>query len=123
MSGNRYLIDTNIAIYLLSGDPKIAEVLDQNQIYISFVTELELLGFRDFENDELAIIKEFLNNVIVIDINTNIKIKTIELRKKRRLKLPDAIVAATAHYLNIPLLTADKQFKSIEDVQIIIYAL
>ena len=34
MSGNSYLIDTNIAIYLLSGDPKIAGVLDQNQIYI-----------------------------------------------------------------------------------------
>ena len=123
MSGNSYLIDTNIAIYLLAGDPKIAEVLDQNQIYISFVSELELLSFRDFTDDELDIIQDFLNNVIIIDINTTIKARTIKLRKKRRIKLPDAIVAATAHYLNIPLLTADKQFKSIEDVQIIIYSL
>lgn len=43
MSGNRFLIDTNIAIYLLAGDLRIAEMLDKTQIYFSFISELELL--------------------------------------------------------------------------------
>ena len=41
---------------------------------------------------------------------------TINIRKTNNLKLPDAIIAATAHYLNIPLITADKGFKTIDDI-------
>ncbi len=47
MNGNNYLIDTNIAIYLLGGDQRIAEFLHQNSIFLSFITEFELLGFKN----------------------------------------------------------------------------
>ena len=121
MNGNRYLIDTNIAIYLLGGDSKIAELLDKTQIYFSFISELELLSFKKLSTPEKAIIKDFLDDVVIIDINKKIKDYTIKLRENNSLKLPDSIIAATSKFLNIPLLTADQEFKNIEDPQIILY--
>jgi len=121
MNGNRYLVDTNIIIYLLSGDRKIAEILDRSQVYISFITELELLSFKKLTLSEKSIIKEFLNDIIIFDINAKIKQYTIELRTNLGLKIPDAIIAATAKFLNIPILTADQEFEKIEKQQIIIY--
>lgn len=44
MSGNNFLLDTNIVLYLLSGNTTVAEIIDGTQLYISFVTQLELLG-------------------------------------------------------------------------------
>ena len=121
MNGTRYLIDTNIAIYLLAGDQKIAELLDENQIFISFITELELLSFKELTSSEKTIIKEFLNDVVIIDINKKIKDLTIKFRENNSIKLPDAIIASTAQFLDIPLMTADQQFKNIEDPQILLY--
>ena len=121
MNGNRYLIDTNIAIYLLAGDERIADILDQNQIFLSFISELELLSFKKLSEKEEAIIKRFLDDVIIIDINKRIKDFVVDLRKKRRIKLPDAIIVATGKFLNIPLITADQQLKSISETQIILY--
>lgn len=121
MNGNRYLIDTNIAIYLLGGDQKVAEILDQSQVFVSFISELELLSFEQEDNSDTAILREFLNDVMIIDINKKIKDYTIEIRKERKLKLPDAIIAGTAKFLNIPLMTADDQFRNVEDPPIIYY--
>lgn len=46
MNGDNILIDTNIALYLLSGDRVVAEILDGKNVYVSCNTELELLGFH-----------------------------------------------------------------------------
>jgi predicted nucleic acid-binding protein len=61
-------------------------------------------------------IKRFLSNCKIIDINRSIKDTAINIRKSNKLKLPDAIIAATTLYLNIPLITADKGFKNIDDI-------
>ena len=45
MNGSEYLIDTNIALYLLSGDQTLASLLHQKRIYLSIISEIELLGF------------------------------------------------------------------------------
>ncbi|MHB2149559.1 PIN domain-containing protein [Calditrichota bacterium LG25] len=62
-----------------------------------------------------------MDDVIVIDINSKIKEIAMDIRNKKRLKLPDAINAATALYLNIPLITADKEFDVLEEPQVILY--
>ena len=54
-------------------------------------------------------------------MNSEIKDLTIEIRKKAKLKLPDSIIAATAYYSKTPLLTSDKQFRQIEELEIILY--
>jgi predicted nucleic acid-binding protein len=121
MSGNSYLVDTNIVLYLLAGDKRLADILNDQVIFISFITELELLGFRGLTKQSDKIIKEFISECTILDINKEIKNNTLELRKKFKLKLPDAIIAATAKYINCPLITADKDFEKIEDSRIIIY--
>jgi len=94
---------------------RIAEILNQCQIYLSFISELELLSFRKLSSLEERVIKDFLNDIIIIDINEKIKDFSLQLRKNNGLKLPDAIIAGTAQYLNVPLLTADQEFKNIEN--------
>lgn len=121
MSGNNLLVDTNIALYLLNGDETIAHLLEGKDIYISFITELELLGYQELAPEEIKIIEEFLSNCIVIELNQTIKQLTIELKRKFKIKLPDAIIAATSKYINIPLISADKGFDGISELQFILY--
>jgi predicted nucleic acid-binding protein len=115
------LIDTNIALYLLSGDETIAEILDKTNVYISVISELELLGYQDITNGEKEKIKEFIKDCIIIELNEAIKTLTIDLKQSIKIKLPDAIIAATAMYLNIPLISADIGFEKINEIQFIKY--
>ncbi|MEO9070495.1 MAG: PIN domain-containing protein [Ginsengibacter sp.] len=62
-----------------------------------------------------------MTDCLIISLNNNIKKEYIELRKKYHLKLADAIIAATAIALNIPLITADKQFASVIELNLIQY--
>ena len=121
MSGNSLLIDTNIALYLLNGDETIAELLKGIDVYISFISELELLGFQDLSQEERPLIEEFLSNCIIVELNQSIKKLTIELKQNHKIKLPDAIIAATSKYMNIPLISADKGFEKISELQFIKY--
>ena len=121
MNGNSLLIDTNIALYLLSGDITLSEVLDGKIVYVSFISELELLSYPGLIKHDEEIVNQFISECIVIDINKEIKIKTIELRRTYRLKLPDAIIAATASYLKQPIMTADSDFKKINSIDLIYY--
>ena len=121
MNGNSLLIDTNIALYLLSGDDTLSEVLDGKIVYLSFISELELLSYPGLTKHDEEILVQFISDCIVIDVNKEIKIKTIELRRTYRLKLPDAIIAATASYLKQPIMTADSDFKKIDSIDLIYY--
>lgn len=120
MSGNSIFLDTNILIYLLHGDLKIAELIDNKTFTISFITELELLSIpmNSIQNRK---IKSLLKECYILNINEEIKNHTIDFRNKYNIKLPDAIVAATAHYLDLPLITADKGFKKIDELNLFIY--
>jgi predicted nucleic acid-binding protein len=121
MNGNSFLLDTNIILYLLSGEKKIAEVINGRQWNVSFITELELLGYRSIVSSEKERIKKFLDNCIVTDINQEIKEYTIQIRQDTKLPLPDCIIGATAMYLDIPLFTADRDFKKIKSLPLILF--
>ncbi len=64
-------------------------------------------------------IKRFLGDCIIIDLNPLIKDYAIKFRRKYNLKLPDSIIAATAHYLAIPLFSADKDFLPVKEIDFI----
>jgi len=121
MSGNSLLIDTNIALYLLNGDTTIADLLNGRDIHISFITELELLGFQGIRKEDISFINGLLDSCIIIDLNQAIKRATINLKQNYKIKLPDAIIAATSIYMNLPLISADKNFDRIDDLQFIRY--
>lgn len=82
MSGRSFLIDTNIALYQLMGNITVAEILDGAKLYVSFVTELELLGYKGISAKEQRAVKMFLDECIIIDINNEIKNQTIEIKQK-----------------------------------------
>ena len=121
MNGSRIFVDTNILLYFLNGDQEVIDMISDKDVVISFISELELLSFPRLNNNTEKTIKGLLKNCVIIDINPEIKDLTIELRKKSKLKLPDSIIAATAYYNKLPILTADKQFRSLEELDIIIY--
>jgi len=58
MSGNSFLIDTNIILYVLNGNKGLAKKIDNKEIYVSFITELELLGYKGIDDSVLKIIKD-----------------------------------------------------------------
>ncbi|MEY4929579.1 MAG: hypothetical protein RI909_303 [Bacteroidota bacterium] len=121
MNGNSVILDTNIVLYLLNGDQVLSELLNQKKLYLSFISQLELLGFKGITAKQQTEINKFIQECIVIDINEEIKQEVILLRKKSKLKLPDCIVLATARFLSLPLITSDQDFKTIPFTEIIIY--
>ncbi len=114
----KVLLDTNAVLYYLT-DKNISNI--NCEFAISFITEIELLAYPMMKKDEEKIIKTFLNYVDIIDINSFIKNETINIRKNFNIKIPDAIICATARYLDIPLITNDKQFFKIKDCICISY--
>ena len=121
MNGNKLFLDTNIILYLLNGDQTLAELLNEKQLYISVITELELLAYKGITAAEENIIKEFVWQCKTITINTAVKQETIRIRKAYNTKLPDSIIIATALYLDLPLITADTDFKKVEELTLIHY--
>lgn len=121
MNGNNVVLDTNIILYLLQGDAVLQDFLKEKDFTLSFVNELELLGFKNITPDEENALRYFLDECAILDINQGIKDITVELRRKYSLKLPDAIIGATAIFLGIPLLSADKHFAQIEELLFVLY--
>lgn len=121
MSGTNLLCDTNILLYLLNGDKTVAGLLNMKKIFISCITEIELLTFKKLSQGEKKVIGELLSDCTIIGLSEEIKKKTIDIRLNNRLKIPDAIIAATADYLKIPIVSADKQFKQVKEINLIYY--
>lgn len=121
MSGNKLFLDTNIILYLLNGDETLAELLHQKQLYISIITELELLAYSDITEEDEKVIKEFIEQCKIISINNTIKKETIRIRKTYSTKLPDSIIIATALDLDLPLITSDIAFKKVNELTLIHY--
>ena len=121
MSGNSILIDTNIALYVLSGDQDLSGLLLDKKLYVSFVTQLELLGYTEISEKEKEKVQAFLDDCVVIDINARIKEEVIKIRKSKKIKLPDSIILATSKYLNIPVMSSDKEFTKAGEVHVIHY--
>jgi hypothetical protein len=122
MNGNSLLLDSNIVLYLLNGEETLVPLLEDKQLYLSFITQLELLSFPEISGSEINKIENFIQECIIIEMATLIKEYTINLRKKFYLKLPDSIIAATSLYINIPLVTADNGFKKLaEEVDLVFY--
>lgn len=110
MTDELVLVDTNVLVYLLGGDNKAARALQSTEVHVSFVTEIELQSHKSLTTQDLVRINEVLSRCRISDVNPTIKNLASLLRRRHGLRLGDAIIAATALHLNIPLLTADIGF-------------
>jgi predicted nucleic acid-binding protein len=119
-----YVIDSNAVIDYLSGQlPKSAMsfmngIINDKPI-ISIMTQIEVLGFNNPVEIEVFL-NEFIDASSIVPLNDDIVKATIEIRKKNKIKTPDAIIAATAMVLDYPLVTRDlSDFKKLDGLKII----
>lgn len=120
--GKSYLIDTNAVIDYLNNNlpPQANQLIDSFQPMISVISRLELLSWHGANDKQLEVLEEFINSSIVFSLEETVILKTIEIRKTFRLKLPDAIIAATALVNELILLTRNtKDFKDISAIEIV----
>ncbi len=104
----KYLLDTNGLIYLLSRKGKFPEFMQDDKMFISFISYIELLaGIK--EEEIKAEILIFLQGFQIIYSDEEITETTLRFRKNLRLKIPDAIIGATALQQNAILITSDKE--------------
>ena len=102
MNGNSILLDTNIILYLLNGEETLIPLLEEKNLFLSFITQLELLGNRYLNSEDTLQVKQFISECTIIDITPEIKEFTINIRQKYNIKLPDCIIIATSLWLNMP---------------------
>ena len=101
-------MDTNAVIEFLAGNLPISgstwinDILKKGPIHLSVINKIELLGFNG-EPSEMQTLEDFVDANILLPISDQIVNTLISLRKTYRIKLPDAVIAATAltHYLTL----------------------
>lgn len=105
--GQGYLADTNTLIdYLENKLPERSTgFIDNIAIQLSVISRIEILAWQKASEEQLKILNNFIAASTVFNLNEGIIIKSIEIRKTCRLKLPDAIIAATAVVNDLILLT------------------
>ena len=84
------------------------------------INRIELLGFKGLNERESDALGSFIFNSIVFDLEEDIILETILIRKMYSIKLPDAIIAATCLVNNCTLITNNiKDFDKITGFQLI----
>ena len=106
-------IDTNIIIRAFNGDQICSSIINSRVSIVSIITEIELLSWPQLTPDNYKLLSEFLQECFVVNLDDEVKKEVIELRKKFALKIPDAIIAATAISKDIVLFSADDIFKRV----------
>ena len=97
MSGNKLLLDTNILIYLSKRELVIDQVgLPGDSLHISVITLMEVKGFAFKTAEEEDFVNTLCEFLDVVHLDDGIIDEVIKVRKKSRIKLPDAIILATA---------------------------
>jgi predicted nucleic acid-binding protein len=124
--GIKYIWDTNTVIYYLqqqfppSAEKFMDDLVDEARPVISAITEIELLCWKSATEKDLEVLHNFIDDALVIELEQPIKYKTADIRKKHKIKLPDAIIAATSLVYELILVSRNvSDFKNIGGLQLI----
>ena len=64
---------------------------------ISIISKIEFLGFKEYlDESKFEIAKDFISNAKVINLSDDMADTIIEIRQRKKIKLGDVIIAATA---------------------------
>ena len=123
--GTEYLLDSNTVIEFLGGMLPSASVnqlnniVDRDEHHLSVINQIELLGFNG-STSEMQTIEAFIMVSSVVPLHDAIVQKTIELRKNYKIKLPDAVIAATALVHRLTLVTRNiSDFEKIQELEVV----
>ena len=118
------LINTNIFIYYLKNEKTTVDYfnslkISNEEISFSFINKIELLSFPGLQKNEEIIIQNMLNEFRNIGFDKKIEEKTIDIRKRINIKIPDSIIAATAIIYNCTLVTRNvTDFSNLTDLKL-----
>jgi len=117
MNGKEALIDSNILVYISQKKLDFEPLLgNYDAFYASVITYMEVLGYAFNSADEKVIIETLFEDIVIVNLNSDIVNKVIEIRKAKKIKLPDAIVYATAAINQLDLITRNiKDFEGIDN--------
>lgn len=119
--GKGFLIDTNVIIDFsvmrlpLKGTEFLLKVIRSGSA-ISVITEMELLGFSNVPKE----MDEFVETSTIFQLDQRVVRQTVAIRKKQKIKLPDAIIAATALVHGLTLITRNtKDFQKVKGLEVV----
>lgn len=124
MEQPQYLIDTNTVIDYLGNKLPVTGMHFMNSVInavpnISVITKIEVLGFNA-PDEHYQLLASFMADATVFDLTDSIVDTSIDIRKKHKTKLPDAIIAATAMVYGLILISRNiADFKNILGIQVL----
>ncbi len=98
----RWLLDSNVLIDALAGLPHGVRVLQEARkrpevsVIYSAITRIEVLGFPSLSAKEEEAVRRLLNEFQEVAVSNAVIERTIQIRKLVRIKIPDALIAASA---------------------------
>jgi toxin FitB len=120
-----YTLDTNAIIYYLDEDPTVVPLLEpilgqDMAIFVSVVTELELLSHPGLTAEDMAAIQQLLTSVVIFPLESRLAQLAGALRRQYHLKTPDSVVAATALLTHTTLVTRNiRDFQGIDGLSLL----
>jgi predicted nucleic acid-binding protein len=124
MGRMKYVYDTNIFIYYLADEPTVNSwfadtFLNLHEVLFSPIIRIELLSFAGLSQEEEQVIEDLLSQFNSVPLLQEIENQTIQLKRKYKIKVPDAIIAATAIHQDAFLVTRNVQdFQEITELKI-----
>jgi len=123
MSGDRLVLDTNAVVSLLNGTSGIAtRVSGASWLGISVITRLEFLAFSKLSRGDGELFERFCARVDTVGVtkdDSELLETAVRLRREYGLKLPDAVIAATAIVRRAGLVTADEDFGKVNGLSVV----
>ena len=120
--GQKFLMDSNVIIDHLGNKlpTKSSAFIDSLPIVISVITRIEIVGWYNATNQQIQTLMSFSEKAFVYQLDEEIITQTILIRQKHKIKLPDAIIAATAIVNKLTLITHDvDDYASIKNLKIV----
>jgi len=121
VTGNSVLLDTNVIVSIFQGHKALAAELEGKHLYVSVLTRIELYSWRVRDAERYKWLDAFLEECELVELDRTVQDLAISIRRKHNLAVVDATIAATALRKDVPLLTADKDFRVLDgDVNVIL---
>ena len=123
--GKRYLLDSNTVIDYIAGlyPDKAVQWLNKlidEEINVSIITKIEVLSFDPDKDDNYTVLVDFFEASNILELTNDIVNKTIKIRQKQKIKLPDAVIVSTALVNGLVLVSRNtKDFKNIIGLEVL----
>lgn len=118
------VLDTNILIAYLNGEQPVIDFIsglkqEGRALFISSINVAEILALPNLTTSDIRNIKQFLSELISVPFDDVLAETAALIKRVYKISLPDAIIAATALSRKVNLVSRDKQFKKVKELNVL----